>query len=286
MPPCMNRFRFRLLWLRPLADWRCGTTTRPRRNCASHEGDWRVINRLPIILFMKNLLALCLGSLIVIGLSGPLKAGDNVVLVELFTSQGCSSCPPADRTLAKLTEMEGVLPLSMHVDYWDYLGWKDTFASRQHTQRQFAYRDYMGARVVYTPQMIVQGTRDVPGYRPDKIASAIEAERAEQRQAHISINRDDGMLKARLQPNGAARRCTVWVATFDKKETVAIARGENAGHSLTYHHVVSKLMKVGPWAGASEAEIDLPQPGVGEGVAIWIQDDETGRILTASFFEG
>ena len=98
-----------------------------------------------------------LGAAVLAVTPAPSYAADNVVLVELFTSQGCSSCPPADKNLGDLEGVEGVLGLSMHVDYWDYLGWRDTFAQRKHTDRQFAYRDYMGARVVYTPQMIVQG---------------------------------------------------------------------------------------------------------------------------------
>ena len=235
---------------------------------------------------MKHLLASALAFTMLATAPSAVQAAEDVVLVELFTSQGCSSCPPADRNLGDLTRVEGVLPLSMHVDYWDYLGWKDTFADRKHTQRQFAYRDFLGARVVYTPQMIIQGAHDVPGYKPDLIAKTIQTVQESERAARIAIRSESGMLKAELTPVGKPSRCTVWVATFEKKATVAIDRGENAGRSITYHNVVQNLMKVGPWSGNEVTEIDLPQPSQREGVAIWIQDDRTGRILSVSFVEG
>jgi hypothetical protein len=233
---------------------------------------------------MKTLLRMILLA----SLSGayvPAHAGDDVVMIELFTSQGCSSCPPADRNLGELAERDDVLPLSMHVDYWDYLGWRDTFASPDHTKRQYAYREQMGARVVYTPQMIVQGGIDVPGYRPDLIRDAVAQIQGEPRSAAIAIQQDGGMLKARISEVDNRGSATIWVATYDRSASVNIERGENAGERITYHNVVEKLMRVGPWQGDGEQSVDLPQPGDGEGVAVWLQDDRTGRVLSASFIE-
>ena len=227
-----------------------------------------------------------LGAAVLAVTPAPSYAADNVVLVELFTSQGCSSCPPADKNLGDLEGVEGVLGLSMHVDYWDYLGWRDTFAQRKHTDRQFAYRDYMGARVVYTPQMIVQGSVDVPGYRPGLIKSSVEEIAAADRSASIEIDEEAGMVSATVIGPSISQASTIFVATYTKEATVSIKRGENAGRKITYHNVVDELMTVGPWQGGESQKVSLPKPNAGEGTVIWLQDDGTGRILTASYVEG
>jgi len=239
---------------------------------------------------MKKLLATILVTLGV-GLGAPalqaqdLKTQDNVVLVELFTSQGCSSCPPADENLGALLKETGVLGLSLHVDYWDYLGWRDTFGSRAHPERQFAYRDYVGGRVVYPPQMVVHGEYDVPGYRADRLQAAVAAAGAQPGQAEIKITNQAGMLKAILRTEFDPGLCTIWMASYDREHTVAVERGENAGRTLTYYNVVDKLMRVGQWDGKVQA-ISLPQPGPGQGVAIWLQDNRTGHVMAASFVDG
>ncbi|MEM1298629.1 MAG: DUF1223 domain-containing protein [Pseudomonadota bacterium] len=213
------------------------------------------------------------------------QAGDNVVVVELFTSQGCSSCPPADRNLGALADRDDVLALSMHVDYWDYLGWRDTFGKRKYTERQYEYRRLMGARVVYTPQMIIQGAIDVPGYRPDMIEAAVSQAGQVGHGAGIQIEKVDGMLEANIAGGQAGQDCTIWVASYAKTRSVGIERGENAGETITYHNVVEDLMQVGPWRGGNARTINLPKPGDGEGVAVWVQDNATGEIVTASFTE-
>jgi hypothetical protein len=217
--------------------------------------------------------------------TGAACASDNVVLVELFTSQGCSSCPPADETLAELAERDDVLALSLHVDYWDYLGWQDTFAQAEHTVRQADYRDKMGGRVLFTPQVVVDGFLSVPGYKRAAIEKAIDKAAKAGHPTRIAIGRDDGMLNAEIVGHSDDGPSTIWVASYDREATVDIDRGENAGRSFTYHNVVEKLMKVGPWHPGAPASLPLPQPGPGEGVAIWLQDDRTGRILAASFVE-
>ena len=233
---------------------------------------------------MKTFLATMLTVLLAFGSASGARADAVVVLVELFTSQGCSSCPPADANLAALADREDVLALSLHVDYWDYLGWRDTFGQKAHTERQVAYRDLMGARVVYTPQIIVHGTQDVAGHRAKAIDAAIAEARTGTETARLAIVTEGGMLKAVIQPADEPERCTLWIAAYDRSRTVRIARGENAGREITYHNVVRELMTVGAWDGSAQ-KLALPQPASGQGVAVWLQDDRTGRVLTVRFVE-
>ena len=231
---------------------------------------------------MKKLLAPALAALLMT--AAPAKADDTIVLVELFTSQGCSSCPPADKNLAALAERDDVIALSMHVTYWDYLGWRDTFGRDEHTRRQVAYRDIMGARVIYTPQVVVHGVTDVPGHKGKAIDAAIDDARAKGSDTKLDIISDGGMVKAVLAATDVPERCTVWIASYTKSATVQIQRGENAGREITYHNVVTKLMCVGNWDGTAQ-NVALPDPGAGEGVAVWIQDSRTGKVLAAQFIE-
>jgi hypothetical protein len=226
-----------------------------------------------------------LAALLLSVAAGPASAGNDVVLVELFTSQGCASCPPADRTLARLAERDDVLALSLHVDYWDYLGWEDSFAQAEHTARQAEYRDKMGGRVLFTPQVIVDGLLSVAGYKQTAIENAIDKAARAGHPASITIGRADGMLNAEIRGQPDSGPSTIWVASYDCEETVDVDRGENAGRRFTYHNVVEKLMKVGPWHAPAPVTLPLPQPGPGEGVAVWLQDDRSGRILATSFVE-
>jgi hypothetical protein len=222
---------------------------------------------------------------LLVSLAGVASAEDNVVLVELFTSQGCSACPPADRTLAELAERDDILALSLHVDYWDYLGWQDTFAKAEHTARQAAYRDKLGERVLFTPQIVVDGSISVPGYKRAAIEKAIDRAAKAGHPASIVIGYDDSMLYADIVGDPGKEPSTIWVASYDREATVEIDRGENAGQSFTYRNVVEKLMKVGPWNADAPTSFPLPQPSPGEGIAVWLQDDRSGRILAASFIE-
>lgn len=217
--------------------------------------------------------------------SGSAEDAGNVVMVELFTSQGCASCPPADEHLAELARRDDVLALSLHVDYWDYLGWQDTLADPGHRIRQSEYRDRLGSRVLFTPQMIINGSQSLPGTRHDLIEHTIEAEAHMPSEAAIHLDQEEGMLHVEITRIKDATPCMIWVATFDREATVEIKRGENAGHVFTYRNVVGKLMKLGPWNGRDRARLPLPQPGQGEGIAVWLQEEDSGRIVAASFIE-
>ena len=213
------------------------------------------------------------------------RAEGNVVVVELYTSQGCSSCPPADEVLSQITEREDVIALSFHVDYWDYLGWRDTFAQHQFTQRQVAYRDAWSKSVIYTPQMVVQGRYNVAGSKADNLAVAISTAREAEPPIKVVIERQGGMLKCRIEPGPERVVGTIWIAKYTKSATVDIGRGENAGRSITYMNVVKSLNRIGTWAGSEPEEVAMPQPEPGEGVAIWIQEGEAGPILAAAKIE-
>ncbi|HUF57494.1 MAG TPA: DUF1223 domain-containing protein [Thermohalobaculum sp.] len=216
----------------------------------------------------------------------PAVAARADVLVELFTSQGCSSCPPADRILADIARHDDVIALSFHVDYWDYLGWRDTFASPEHTRRQRDYRDAFDASVIYTPQIVIDGRRSVPATHEGAILEAIEAARVPEDEEPIRIEGATGMLEASLAPAAQPRPCTVWIAKYRVSETVAVERGENAGRTLSYHNVVTSLDRIGEWDGRNDETVMLPQPGPGEGVAIWLQEGPGGPVLAAAAHEG
>jgi hypothetical protein len=211
--------------------------------------------------------------------AAPARAGDPVV-VELFTSQGCSSCPPADEILADLAEREDVIALSLHVDYWDYLGWRDTFARREFTLRQYSYRDAWNERVVYTPQIVVQGAESVPAADEAAVGAAIGRAQAMAVPGGLVLGEAGGML--RLGRSGSfGPEAVLWIATYDLASDVSIARGENAGRMFTYRNVVTGLERLGPVAEVPEGHA-LPLPDPGEGVAVWVQEGPGGRILAAA----
>ena len=233
----------------------------------------------------KTLLAAILGLTWLALPVATATAGSNMVVVELYTSQGCSSCPPADEALAQISARDDVIALSLHVDYWDYIGWRDTFAQRQFGERQVAYRDAWHKSVVYTPQMVVQGAHDVEGSRSRNLAKAIATVQETDPPIKVTVERQGGMLKCRIEPGPEPVVGTIWIAKYTKNAPVEITRGENAGRTITYTNVVTNLSRIGSWSGSEPDEVAMPQPEPGEGVAIWIQDGEGGRILVAAKIE-
>ncbi|MEL6335907.1 MAG: DUF1223 domain-containing protein [Pseudomonadota bacterium] len=211
--------------------------------------------------------------------AAPALAG-SPMLVELFTSQGCSSCPPADETLSRLADREDIVALSFHVDYWDYLGWRDTFADPVFTKRQFDYRDTWGERVVYTPQMVVGGDRPVVGSRRGEVEAALADGR--ETGGQVTLKADGGPLMAAF--SGVPGLAEIWVARFVQASTVEIERGENRGRTITYRNVVRDLMRMGTvkQVGAGFA---VPQPSPGEGVAVWAQAKDLGMVYAVGRYE-
>jgi hypothetical protein len=202
------------------------------------------------------------------------------VVVELFTSQGCNSCPPADLVLGELTRRDDVLPLSFHVTYWDRLGWPDSFGLAASTGRQRDYAGSLGRRGVYTPQMVIGGRIDVVGSQRRRVLEAIELLRGEPAAA-LAIAIEQGALRL---SGGASEPCSLWLVAFDRAHDVAIERGENRGQTLRYHNVVREITGLGDWDGTA---LTLPLPlerlaaDQRDGAAVLVQRKADGAILTA-----
>jgi hypothetical protein len=186
----------------------------------------------------------------------PADATEPRAVIELFTSQGCSSCPPADKLLAVLSRDPTLIALSLPVDYWDYLGWKDTLALHGHSNRERAYADARGDREVYTPQVVVNGIVPVLG----SDAAAIERAIAKTRQSAaplivpVTLTVAGGKVSVNI-PSAADKHgnAEVWLCPVTAKAQVAIERGENRGHTLTYTNVVRRWVKLGVWTGKAES---------------------------------
>ena len=206
------------------------------------------------------------------------------VVVELFTSQGCSSCPPADRILGRLADREDVIALGFHVNYWDRLGWPDPFATEAGTERQYAYSPVLGRRNVYTPQMVIDGRYDVVGFDAERIKLAIaQAEATSASRLAVGLEwRDPGRLAYSLPAGEGAAH--VRLVRFARKLDQDIERGENAGRHLSYSNVVREIVEVGQWDGAAmagEIDVDTGQDAAG-GVALLVQDSGTMRMMGAA----
>jgi hypothetical protein len=187
-------------------------------------------------------------------------------VVELFTSQGCSSCPAADKLLGELAQDPSLLTMSLAVDYWDYLGWKDTLALHGHTVRQRAYADARGDRAVYTPQVVINGIVHVLGSDKAAIEKAIAQTRstAAPLKLPVSMAVADGKVTVSVPAAaGDAQSAEVWLCPVTAKTPVMIGRGENNGKTLTYHNVVRRWVKLGDWNGKaasfSLSVADLPK---------------------------
>lgn len=221
----------------------------------------------------------------------PAGAEDAVppVVVELFTSQGCSSCPPADALLGELSKRKDVLALGFHVDYWDYIGWKDPYASKVATKRQRQYADAFKLSFVYTPQMVVDGLSETVGSDRAGIEAAVEKAKAHAA-AHPSLaleRRSDGGLLVHVGAAEAKRPATVWLACFDRQRSTAVPRGENAGSTLTNYHIVRHFESLGTWKG-QPVDLSIGPDVVEEyagrpeqDMAVLVQTEGVGPILAA-----
>lgn len=224
-----------------------------------------------------------MGSIFVAALlafSGSAQA-QNAVVVELFTSQGCSSCPPADRLLGELAQEDNIIALGFHVDYWDYLGWKDEFASPEHTKRQRAYAHAIGERTIYTPQMVIAGQTHVVGSRGMKVAKAIQKHAERAMPITVRLERNGGTVTVQASSREAVPNVVVQLATFSPKESVDIRRGENRGKTLSYHNVVRKIAPIGTWDGQGTFRATANVAGNAP-VVVLIQAGKGGAILGAS----
>lgn len=228
--------------------------------------------------------AMMLGG-IWLGAMSPVAAQSKpVVVVELYTSQGCSSCPPADEYMAELVQNPDVIALALHVDYWDYIGWKDVFAHAAFTDRQKEYARAIGSRTIYTPQMIVNGADRVEGNNPEAVNSLVRMHLMEDSGIALVLERDGDTLVIKASGGDVQGPLTVNLVRYKPQETVTIERGENAGRTLTYHNIVTELTSLGEWPGAEP--LDITQSVLGDqGIAVFLQAAGPGSVLAAARLE-
>jgi len=233
-----------------------------------------------------------LGVCAIVAVIRPAHADPRAV-VELFTSQGCSSCPPADRIIGELAKDPDVIALSLPIDYWDYLGWKDTLADSRFSARQKAYSHVRGDRDVYTPQVIVNGSKHVIGSDRARIEGAIsETEKADGVMSvpvTMTLSGKQLTVSVAASKDSAAAHGEVWICSVSKAVPITIGRGENRGREITYHNVVRNLLKVGDWNGSS-GSWTVPLENVSrEGIdaaVVFVQDgnrDKPGPMLGAAY---
>jgi hypothetical protein len=214
-------------------------------------------------------------------------AAEQKAVVELFTSQGCSSCPPADRLAADLARDPRVVVLSLPVDYWDYLGWKDTLASPRSSARQRAYSKVRGDRDVYTPQVVVNGSIQVLGSDKSAIERAIVQSERRAMSIPVTLAKAGGRITVSVADgNGQGE---VWLCGVARAVPVVIGRGENSGRTITYSNVGRKFVKLGDWSGKAQSWSvsvnDIADEGV-DAAAVIVQSgssDKPGPMLGAAF---
>ena len=265
--------------------------------------DWYVTDGMPIVsgmpsvakflaAFHARLRAVFGAALIVsslsLGVAPQAIAQDQLTVVELFTSQGCPACPRADKLLGELAGRADILALSFHVDYWDYYGWADPFASEVYSQRQQRYLNQRGLPYVYTPQIVVDGRWQASGNKPAEVLENIGTARGEPA-GRVSVRLErisDEQIRIRIPETDARYRgeAEIMLVRFDEKHVTEVTRGENRGKTIVNHHVVRLIRPVARWNGeavdvvVSLQELDGADPAY---CAILVQEHGQGRILGA-----
>ena len=233
-----------------------------------------------------------LGVCAIVAIIRPAHADPRAV-VELFTSQGCSSCPPADEIIGELAKDPNVIALSMPIEYWDYLGWKDTLADSRFSARQKAYSQMRGDRDVYTPQVIVNGSANVIGSDRAGIESAIQ--NTQKAAGVMSVPVTMTLSGKQINVSVAASKAPtsaqgeVWICSVSKAVPISIGRGENRGREVTYYNVVRNILKVGDWNGNSGSWTvpleNISRDGV-DAAVVYVQDgnrEKPGPMLGAAY---
>lgn len=219
--------------------------------------------------------------------AAPIRAETAKRVIELFTSQGCPKCPPADRLIAEFAKEPDTIALSFAVNYWDFVGWKDTLASPVFTARQHAYAASRGDRRIFTPQAIVDGRGVQPG--ADKAAilrdAGIILERDGALRVPISLEERGGRLEVHVGAGALEGPAAVYVLRVVRSKTVEIGRGENSGRSVTYANAVRAMTKLGDWKGAAADYSMIELKGDDEGYVVLLQagpPERPGTILAAA----
>jgi hypothetical protein len=218
-------------------------------------------------------------ALLLLTASGPALAQPRAV-IELFTSQGCSSCPPADKMMSGWAQDPTLIALSLPVDYWDYLGWKDTLANHTFSQRQRAYSEARGDRAVYTPQIVVDGVHHAVGSNGDEVKRAIEiaGARANVLTVPVGISGKDGAYSVSL--GKTALKGEVWIVPVERSAKVTIDRGENIGQTVTYSNVARGFRKIADYDGSAATlalkASDISAPGA-DSFVVLVQASTSGK---------
>ena len=233
-----------------------------------------------------------LGVCAIVAIIRPAHADPRAV-VELFTSQGCSSCPPADQIIGELAKDPNVIALSMPIDYWDYLGWKDTLADSRFSARQKAYSHMRGDRDVYTPQVVVNGTTHVIGSDRAGIEGAMKdtGKSASVMSVPVTMSLSGKQINVSVAASkgSAVAHGEVWICSVSKEVPISIGRGENRGRQITYYNVVRNILKVGDWNGSSGSWTvpleNISRDGV-DAAVVYVQDgnrEKPGVMLGAAY---
>jgi len=219
--------------------------------------------------------------------AGEMRAKPKAVL-ELFTSQGCSSCPQADALLEQMSKSPDYIALAYHVDYWDYIGWPDTFGAKANSDRQRDYAESWGSSRIFTPQLVVNGVKGVVASRKKEVEGAVTTTGLN---LPITLTPTDAMLEVSIGGNDGMEEAVVWLVTFIDRAEVEIERGENEGKRIAYTQIVTGRQAVGMWDPATGAHFKLPLTEVltdtSNGAVIMVQQERDGlpgRILGAASF--
>lgn len=213
------------------------------------------------------------------GLAQP--ATGSPVVVELYTSQGCSSCPPADELLEQIAGRADVIALALHVDYWDYIGWKDTFGNPAFTKRQRAYAAVAGVRTIYTPQMIVGGMDHLVGVRPAELAALLSRHAARARPVGLRLDRVGDGVRVTAAAAPLPKGAVVQLVRYRPHERVEIRQGENAGKAIDYSNIVTEWRRVVDWDGRADLSLTVAAPG-GDPVVVILQEPGPGPVIAAA----
>lgn len=222
-----------------------------------------------------------IGALLLLtGGAGPAEVPRHPVVLELFTSEGCSSCPPADALLNELAGRPDLLPLAFHVTYWNGLGWKDPYSLEAATARQHTYAATLEQDAVYTPELIVNGRRGVVGSDRAAVAAALREALRDPAAAAVSLHGDRTGLSVDI--GGGNETGTIWLVGFDRQRQTAVQRGENGGRTLLESNIVRSIRQIGTWSG-KPLHVNI-EPAVGEEVAALLQASD-GHIIDAARLE-
>jgi hypothetical protein len=231
--------------------------------------------------FMRNLIASLIFAMF--GMAAYADDNGSLIVVELYTSEGCASCPAADKILTKLAARDGILALALHVDYWDYLGWKDQFSMAKFTDRQEYYNMALGSRYrLVTPQMIFHGQSYVAGAKAQKIEQRLAALRGQSDKVVLQVEKQNDKFSININPRGVSVSggADIFIVEYMPDNVTEVKAGENRGLTLNHTNIVTSWERVGEWNGQDNWRVELAVTD-GSMAAVIVQAADNGPILAA-----